>query len=57
MRKYLDKLAAFVTPLGRFFVRLGGNYSWKVGNVTVKLWPFVAFALIIAVIIAFDMVF
>ena len=56
MERYLIKLAEFVTPLGRFFVRLGGGKQWQIGTVTVKLWPFVAFALILAVIVAVDMV-
>ena len=56
IERYLDKLAAGVAPIGRFFVSLGGNYQWVIRGVTVKLWPFVAFALIMAIIVAVDMV-
>jgi hypothetical protein len=34
--------------------QLGGGKSWMVGDVRVHLWPFVAFAIFVVLLVAYD---
>ena len=40
--------------LHKMTVILGGGKRWKVGNVTVYLWPFVALAIFVGGMLVYD---
>ena len=42
--KFLHKIALI----------LGGGKRWVIGSVTVYLWPFVAMAIFVALLVAYD---
>ena len=51
MRKYLDKATEWLSAAGQWLPKLGFGVEWKVQGVTIKLWPFVAVAIVLALLV------
>lgn len=52
----MNKIMAFLIRVVAPITKLGGDKSWMIGKVRVHLWPFVAFAICLALLIAYDLV-
>lgn len=50
----MDKLMEFLHKALRPMTKLGGGRQWQVGKVTVYLWPFVALAIFVLLLVMYD---
>ena len=51
----MNAIFAFLHKVLHPLTKLGGGKSWMIGNVRVELWPFVAMAIFVLLLVIYDL--